>query len=81
MLGAPFLQLRRHSIPLLHNCLAVQMVNKVAVVTGAGAGIGRASASKFASEGCNVLIVDTDAVSAYETWRIIIGEDPDRRDL
>src|SRR5678809_181769 len=34
--------------------------NKVAIVTGAGSGIGREIAVKYASEGAKVLVVDID---------------------
>jgi meso-butanediol dehydrogenase / (S,S)-butanediol dehydrogenase / diacetyl reductase len=40
---------------------------KVALITGAGHGIGRASAQRFAAEGAIVTIVDIDATTAGET--------------
>ncbi len=43
---------------------------KIAIVTGAGSGIGRASAKRFAAEGARLVIGDkTDAV--FETARAI----------
>jgi NAD(P)-dependent dehydrogenase (short-subunit alcohol dehydrogenase family) len=40
---------------------------KVCVITGAGSGIGRASALLFASEGARVVVADVDAGGAEET--------------
>ena len=37
-----------------------RLVNKVAVISGAGAGIGRATAKMFAREGANVVLADLD---------------------
>lgn len=44
---------------------------KVALVTGAGAGIGRATALKFAAEGARVVVSDVDAKGGEETARMI----------
>ena len=41
--------------------------NKVAIVTGAASGIGRASAVLFAREGARVIIVDQNAEGLAET--------------
>lgn len=45
--------------------------NKVAVVTGAAAGIGRASALAFAREGAKVVVADLAAAGGEETVRLI----------
>lgn len=45
---------------------AGQLEGKVAVITGAGAGIGRASARLFATEGATVVCTDRDETSAAE---------------
>lgn len=41
--------------------------NKVAIVTGAAGGIGRGIATKFASEGCDVVVADLNLQGANET--------------
>jgi NAD(P)-dependent dehydrogenase (short-subunit alcohol dehydrogenase family) len=47
---------------------------KVAVITGGGGGIGRATALAFAREGANVVIADTNRESAAETIRLVGSE-------
>ena len=44
-----------------------QLDGKVAIVTGAGAGIGRASARLFAREGASVVVADIDPDGGRET--------------
>jgi NAD(P)-dependent dehydrogenase (short-subunit alcohol dehydrogenase family) len=46
-----------------------RLEGKVAIVTGAGSGIGRASAIRFAEEGARVTCVDIDPASAEATAR------------
>ncbi len=48
-----------------------RLAGKVAVITGAGSGIGRASALLFAEEGAKVVAVDINANSATETAKMI----------
>src|ERR1700736_3331632 len=50
-----------------------KLVGKVAVVTGAGSGIGRAAAALFAREGATVAIVDLAASAAKEGAEEITG--------
>lgn len=47
------------------------VANKVALVTGAGSGIGRASALAFAREGAKVVVADIVAQGGEETLRLI----------
>lgn len=49
----------------------MRLENKVAVITGAASGIGRASALKFAREGAKVLAADNNGGDNEETVRMI----------
>jgi NAD(P)-dependent dehydrogenase (short-subunit alcohol dehydrogenase family) len=51
--------------------MAQRFKDKVVIVTGAGKGIGRASAVAFAAEGASVTIADIDKVAGAETQKII----------
>jgi NAD(P)-dependent dehydrogenase (short-subunit alcohol dehydrogenase family) len=48
-----------------------RLESKVAIVTGAGSGIGRASARLFAREGARLVIVDSNPEGVAETARLI----------
>ena len=48
--------------------------DRVVVVTGAGAGIGRAYARAFAAEGARVVVADRDEVGAKETVDLVHGD-------
>jgi NAD(P)-dependent dehydrogenase (short-subunit alcohol dehydrogenase family) len=49
----------------------MRLREKVAIVTGAGAGIGRAGAIEFAREGARVVVADINAAGAEETVGVI----------
>jgi NAD(P)-dependent dehydrogenase (short-subunit alcohol dehydrogenase family) len=50
---------------------AGQLDGRVAIVTGAGSGIGRAAAVRFAAEGARVLVNDIDGATAEATVALI----------
>jgi NAD(P)-dependent dehydrogenase (short-subunit alcohol dehydrogenase family) len=49
----------------------MELDGKVAVVTGAGSGIGRASALAFAAAGCSVVVADVDEIGGTETVGLV----------
>ncbi|MGH7933078.1 MAG: SDR family NAD(P)-dependent oxidoreductase [Candidatus Binataceae bacterium] len=46
----------------------MKLENKIAVITGAGRGMGRAMALRFANEGAQVVVAEIDAPSANQTF-------------
>ena len=51
----------------------MRLAGRVAVVTGGGSGIGRASSLLFAREGAKVCVVDRDAAAAEESAALVRG--------
>ena len=49
----------------------MRLAGKVAIITGAGRGIGQATALKFCKEGALVVVCDIDESSAIETARMV----------
>ena len=51
----------------------MRLADKVAIITGGGSGIGRATALLFAKEGAKVVVADCSVEGAEETVRLIQG--------
>lgn len=49
----------------------MKLENQVAIITGAGSGIGRATAVRFAKEGASVIVSDVDEASVTKTVELI----------
>src|SRR5439155_21811971 len=50
-----------------------QLEGKIAVITGAGAGIGRATALALAGQRCTVAVCDLDEAAAKETVELVVA--------
>jgi len=49
----------------------MRLQDKVSIITGAGSGMGRVAALRFAAEGSSVVVADKDASAAEETVRLV----------
>ncbi len=52
----------------------MRLAQRVAVITGAGSGIGQAMARRFGSEGARILAADVNGGAAEETSRMVGGD-------
>lgn len=49
----------------------MELQDKVAIITGAGSGIGRATALRLAREGASIVVADRDEAGAQETVKLV----------
>ena len=54
--------------------MTARLEHKVALITGAGSGMGRAAALLFASEGARVVVSDVDEAAGTALGRVTITE-------
>ena len=59
----------------------MRLANKVAIITGAASGFGRASSLKFTKEGASVTMVDMNAAGLEETRKMISAQNPQAKTL
>lgn len=54
----------------------MKLTDKIAIITGGGSGIGRATAQLFAAEGARVILFEIDSTAASETLTSLSGKYP-----
>ena len=54
----------------------MKLAGRIAIITGGGSGIGRATALRFAAEGAQLVLVDRDRAAAEETAGLLAGAGP-----
>jgi NAD(P)-dependent dehydrogenase (short-subunit alcohol dehydrogenase family) len=54
----------------------MKLAGKIAIITGGGSGIGRATALRFAAEGARLVLADKDEAAAGETARLAAEHGP-----
>src|SRR5687768_5436860 len=61
-------------VPVGNGHPIMRLSGKVAIITGAGRGIGQATAVKFGKEGAKVVSCDVNADLAYQTSQLVTAE-------
>ena len=52
----------------------MKLDGKIAIITGAGSGIGRATALRLAREGASIVVADWNEAGAKETVALVIAQ-------
>ena len=60
-------------VAVIRETTSMRLVGKVSIITGAGSGIGHATAVKFAQEGAKVAVCDVNTAAVDETVKFIVA--------